>query len=121
MGQLPGGCTALEGARVGRLQDDDAARLDTLVRRVYRRRHEVGEGHVGDEAAALLDVQDRLFSVAPLLHRHSAAQHAGVDPHVGDRFGQGERPPPDLTPLARLGRRGPTHVILSLLGRPLLA
>ena len=55
--ELFGGGSAVEGAFVGVFEDDDATALDARVVRVDGGGDEVGEGDVGDEAAALVDLQ----------------------------------------------------------------
>jgi len=58
---LLGGRAAVPGAGIAFLEDDHAARLDAWVSGVDRGGHEVGVAHVGDEAAALVDLQERLL------------------------------------------------------------
>ena len=55
--QLARGRAAVEGAGVGFLQNDHAAALDARVVGVDGGGDEIGEAHVGDEAAALVDLQ----------------------------------------------------------------
>ena len=74
--QLEGRRAAVEHARVPLLQDDHAAALDALVGAIDRGRHEVGEVHVRDEPAALVDLQHRLLAVLPLGNPDLARQHA---------------------------------------------
>ncbi len=64
--QLAGGRAAIEVAGVGLFQDHHAAALDARIVGIHGGGHEVGEAHVGDEAAALFHLQNRLFAVFPL-------------------------------------------------------
>ncbi len=120
MHELLGGRTAIVDPGIVLLQDDHAAALDTLVPRIDRRRDEVGERHVRDEAAPLLDVQDRFLSLFPLLDADLATQHAGVDAHVRNGLRQRESAPLDRPVLAGLRRREAPHILVFLLRRPLL-
>ena len=121
MHQLLGRRTAIVDARVVLLQDDHAAALDPVITGIDSGRDEVGERHVGDEAAALVHVQDRLLAFLPLLHRHLAAQYSRIHSHVGDRLGQREGASLYLAILARLRRRKSLHVLrLLLLRAPLV-
>ena len=115
---LLGRRAAVVEARVGLLQDDHAAALDARVVGVDGGGDEVGETHVGDEAAALVDLQDRLLALFPLGHADLAAEHAGIDADVGQRLGQGEGAAPDLAVLAGLRRAGQAHVMVDCSGVP---
>ena len=55
--QLFGGGAAIEDAFVGLFEDDDATALDARIVGVDGGGDEVGEGDVGDEAAALVDLE----------------------------------------------------------------
>ncbi len=118
--QLLGRSPMVEDALVGLLQDDDATAFDALVVADHGGGDEVGEGDVGDEAAALVDLQPGLFALLPLGHAHLAAQHAGIDAHVGDGFGQDKGSAPGLAVFARLRRSGEALVAENLLRCPAL-
>ena len=106
--QFARGRAAVEGAGVGLFQDDHAGALDARVVGFHRRRDEVGEPHVGDEAAALLHLQHGLFAFLPFGHAHLAAEHAGIDADVRDGLGEAERAAPGSCGLRRAagGRSG---------------
>ena len=87
---------AVVDARVGLLEDDDAAALDPRVVGVDRGGREVGEAHVGDEPGALLHLEQRLPALRPLGDADLAAEQAGLDADVGQRLGQAEGAAPDL-------------------------
>ena len=105
----------VEGALVGIFQDHHATALDAWVVGGNRSGNEVGEGDVGDEAASLLHLQPRLFVFLPLGHAHLAAQHAGIDAHIGDGLGEHKGAAPGLAVLAGLWRRGKALVVAHLL------
>ncbi|MGC4052729.1 MAG: hypothetical protein QM757_25645 [Paludibaculum sp.] len=117
MDELAGGDAAIEDSGVALLQDDHAATLDARVGRLHRGGDEVGEPHVGDEAAALIDAKLRLFAFFPLFDADFAAEHAGFDSDVGNGLGQAERAAPGLAVLAGLRRGALAHVVILLLGR----
>ena len=113
---LQGGRATVEHAGVALLQDDHARALDARVVADNGGGDKVGEVHVGDEAAALVDLEHRLLAVLPLGHAHLAAQHAGVDADKGQGLGQGEGPAPGRVVGSGAGQ---AHVALALLGRAL--
>ncbi|OQC30369.1 MAG: hypothetical protein BWX70_01215 [Verrucomicrobia bacterium ADurb.Bin070] len=117
---LEGRRTAVEDARVGLLENHHAGGLDARIAGVNRGGEHVGDGHVGQESAALLDVQHRLLPLFPASHGDTAADHAGVHADVGQRLGEGESGAPRLAILAGLRRGAGAHVLLALLGRALL-
>ena len=104
--QLFGWGAAVEDALVGLFQNHHATALDARVVGVDRGGDKVGEGDVGDEAAALVHLQHRLLAVFPLGNAHFAAQHAGVDADVGDGLGEREGAAPGLAVFAGLRRSG---------------
>ena len=77
---------------------------------------EVGEAHVGDEAAALLHLEEGLLPLFPLGHAHLAAEHAGFDAHIGEGLGEAERAAPGFAVLAGLGGGAEAHVVRLLFG-----
>ena len=100
---------------VGLFQDDHAGALDARVVRFHGGGHEVGETHVGDEAAALFHLQHGLLALFPFGDPHLAAEHAGFDAHVGDGLGEAEGAAPGLAVFPGLGRGGERHVTVALL------
>ncbi len=117
MHQLQGRRAAVELTRIGFLQDDHAAPLDPRVVRIDRRRDEIGEVHISDEAAALLDLKDRILAVLPFGDADFAGHHPGIHPDIGQRFGQGESAATDFPVLAGLGRGAAAHVMEALFRR----
>jgi len=105
----------VEYALVGLFQDHEATALDARVVGVDCGGDEVGEGDVGDEAATLVHLQPGFFAILPLGNAHLAVQHAGVDAHVGDGFGEHEGAAPGLAVLSRLRRSGQRLVVGDLL------
>src|SRR5271166_2632318 len=101
MNELLGRGSAVEGALIAVLENDHATALDARVVGVHRGGDKVGEGDVGDEASALVDLEPGLFAVWPLGDAELAAQHAGVDAHVWDGLSQGEGATPGLAGLIR--------------------
>ena len=114
MHHLVGRRAAVEGAGVGVLEDDHAARLDSRVVGVDGDGGEIGEAHVRNEAGALVDLQQRLLAVLPFGDAHFAGEQAGLDPHVGQRLGETEGPTPHPAVFARLGRDAAAHVVVAL-------
>ncbi len=57
MHQLARGRAAIEGPGITFFDDYDAGALDSLIVGIHCRGDEIGEAHVGDEAAALLQLQ----------------------------------------------------------------
>ena len=117
---LEGRRAAVEDARVSLLENHHAGGFDARVTGVHRGGEHVGDGHVGQEATALLDVQHRLLTLFPTGHGDAAAEHAGIHADVGQRLGEGEGGAPRLTVFAGLRRGTGAHILLALLGRPLL-
>jgi hypothetical protein len=87
------------------LVDDDATALDAGIFRHDGGGDEVGEGDVGNEAAALVHQQHGLFALVPFGNADSAAQHTGVDADVGNGLSETEGTAPGLSVFAGL-RRG---------------
>ncbi len=114
------GGAAVEGALVGLFENDDATALDARIVGVDGGGDEVGEGDAGDEAAALVDLQQRLLAVFPLGDAQLAAQHAGVDADVGDGLGEREGAAPGLAVFTGLRRSGERLVAGDLLRRAAL-
>ena len=114
--QFAGGRAAVEGAGVGLFEDHHAGALDARIVGFDGGGHEVGEPHVGDEAAALLDLEHGLLALVPLGDAHLAAEHAGLDADVGDGLGEAEGAAPRLAVLAGLGGGAAGHVVVALLG-----
>ena len=81
---------------------------------------DVGEAHVGDEAAALVHLQQRFPAVLPFGHAHLAGQHAGLDAHERNRLGQRKRGADLLAGFAGLERGGAGDVFGALLRRAAL-
>ena len=109
-----------QSAGVGFFEDDHATALDARVVGIDGGGDDVGEAHVGDEAAALVDLQHRFLAVLPLGDAHLAAQHAGFDADKRDRLGEGEGGADLLAVFAGLGRSGQRHVVGALLRRAAL-
>ena len=118
--QLTRRSTAVEHARIAFLDDHHAGALDAIVPGIHRSGNKVGEAHVGDEAAALLHVQQRLLAVHPFRDTNFAAQHAGIHANVGNRLGKTESPAIGMAIFAGCGRRGQCHVVGALLWRATL-
>ena len=116
MHQLAGGGATIEGAGVSLFDNHDAGSLNALVTGVNRGGDEVGEAHVGDEASALLDVEHRLFAIFPFRDAGLAAQHAGIDPDIRNRFGETERATLHFAVFPGLRGNGQRHVMQDLLG-----
>src|SRR5262245_9764169 len=93
--QLAGGGAAVKEAWIGVFQDDHAAALKAGVGGVDGGGDEIGEIHVSDEAAALLDLEDGL-AIAPFGDADLAAEEAGFDTGVGEGFGEAKGSAPAI-------------------------
>ena len=120
MDELLGGRAAVEDAGIAFLQNDHATALDARVVGIHGGGDDVGEAHVGDEAAALVHLQHRFAAVLPFGDAHLAGQHAGFDADKRDRFGERERGADLLAVFARFHRRGAGDVFGALLRRAAL-
>jgi hypothetical protein len=118
--QLAGGRPAVEHAGIALLEHHHAGALDARVVGIDGGRDEVGERHVGDEAAALVDVEHRFGALGPLGDAHLPVQQARLDAYVRNRLGQAECAAPDLPVVARLRRARARQVERPLLGRAAL-
>ena len=88
--------------------------------RIHGGGDDVGETHVGDEAAALLHLQHRLAAVLPFGDAHLAGEHAGFDADERNRLGERERGADLLAVFAGLQRRGVGDIFRALLRRAAL-
>ena len=106
MNQLFGGGSAIEGAGVAFFEDDDATALDAGIFRHDGGGDEVGEGDVGNEASALVDLQQGFFAGVPIGNADASAQHAGVNADVGNGLSETEGTAPGFSVFAWLRRGG---------------
>ena len=113
---LPRRSAAVVSPRVALFENDNAAALDALVARVHRRRNEIGEPDIGDEAAALFHLQDWLFARLPFHNAQLSIEHARVHANIGNWLSQAECTAPRFAIFAGLGRRGQLHVMPLLFG-----
>ena len=93
---------------------------DARIVGIDRGGDEVGERHVGDEAAALIHLQNRLAAFRPMGDAHLAAQDSGIHADVGQRLGERECAAPGRAILTGSGRGATAHVSEALFGRAAL-
>src|SRR5208337_3361455 len=94
---------AIEDAGIGLFQNYDATALDPVIPGIDRRGDEIGEADVGDEAAALLHLQDGFLARLPLSDANLAVEHARVHADVRDGLSETEGAAPRLTRFPGLG------------------
>src|SRR6185312_17219005 len=104
----------IENSRITFFENHHAAALDSLVIRIDCSRHEVGESDIGNEAPALLHLQQGLLARLPLGNAHLTVEHARIDAYIWNRLGQAKCPSQRLAILSRFGRSRQPHVMLLL-------
>ncbi len=115
MHELLGRSAAIPSPGVSFFQDDHAGALDPLIVRIDGRGDYVRKAHVGNEPAALLDLQNGFLAVLPFHDPDFPSQHPGFDADEGDGLGEREGGADLLAVLAGFEWRGQGQVMIPLL------
>ena len=118
--QFSRGHATVESAGIALFEDDEATALDTRVAGIHRGGDEVGETHVGDEAATLLHIEDGFFALLPFGDIDTPGEHTGLHADKRQRLGKGKSAVPLLAVFTGAGRHAARHVFRVLLRRPAL-